>query len=31
MDMKKIAAAHEWRRGLNDTSRAEALALVAGF
>lgn len=27
----QTAAAHEWRRGLNDTSRAEALALVAGF
>lgn len=25
------AAAHEWRRGLNDTSRAAALALVAGL
>ena len=25
------AAAREWRRGLNDTSRAAALALVAGF
>lgn len=25
------ASAREWRRGLNDTSRAAALALVAGF